>query len=565
MRALGFPSRILLAAALLSIILPLSAQERAEPLWRYPTGGRLIGHPAWVPRGEGGVLYALAEDRHLYAFTAAGKLLWKFYLTHLPTGPLGVGRDESIYVALSPGSLGAINPRGSFIWKTSLGAGKVEGLALSERGLIFAATEEGWLFCLDHRGRIRWGRRMSAPPSASPVYASKWGVLYSASDQRMTAYSPGGRRLWTALLAAPGHSLLPLSFGIAGATTGGTLSLFDYQGKRLWSRSFAGSSKTSLLGGKDGLILEVEGEGVIHFSPDGSRREEFSLKEGGLFAVGANTSLVLDFKKGGIELSGLQESLAYRLETSCTGAVIADNEILFTGGEDWNIRAYRIPFIPEGPWSQPGGDGRRAYRGSGPPGPGGELSIAELSYLTYLADSAEEGLKLQALEEIETGLREKKYTGTEPSLLALVERLAGEGRANPSYEGKTVINDFPRVRWKAAALLGEWGDLASRDTLLQAFAYEWEPLAAVAQARALGRMGSDPYGKATRLLASRVNSLSSQEERFLWGVNALKTLEDFILYNGDYPDPAGIKMIYTLYRGDYGREARKKALELLEP
>ena len=442
----------------------------------------------------------------------------------------------------------------------------MKGITLSERGLIFAATDEGWLFCLDHRGRIRWQKRMTAPPSAPPVYAAGWGILYASSDQQIAAYSPGGERLWTALLSAPGHTLLPLSFGIAVATTAGTLSLFNYQGKLHWSQSLTDTPKTSLLGGEKKLFLELDGEQVINFSSDGKRADGVFPVGGRLLSVGsANTILVLALRAGQIKLSGPLESFTYTLEAPFTGTVFADNEILFAGGEDWKIRAYRLPFMPEGPWSQPGGDGRRTYRGTPPEEEAWDLTILDRTYLSELADSSDEGMKLQALEEIEAGLQEKRYTGAEPSLIALVERLAGEGRENRSYEGKRVINDFPRVRWKAAALLGEWGDLASRETLLRIFSYEWEPQAAVAQARALGRLGSDPSGEATRLLASRVESLTSKEERFLWGANALEVLEGFIRYNGDYPDPAGVRMIFSLYRGAYGREVRKKALELLEP
>jgi hypothetical protein len=136
---------------------------------------------------------------------------------------------------------------------------------------------------------------------------------------------------------------------------------------------------------------------------------------------------------------------------------------------------------------------------------------------------------------------------------------------NPQYQGKRVVNDFPRVRSEAAAILGEWGDLASREVLLRAFTYEWSSQAALIQAQSLGLLGSDPFGDFTRQLASRVESLRSEVDRYLWGSFALRVLENLMAYNGGYPDPAGARMVYSLYQGGYGGEAKKKALELLSP
>lgn len=549
----------------------LAAQVPLDPLWEYPVGGRVLGDPVVSTPGGAVRVYAVAEDRQLHALSSGGKPIWKTYLTNLPGGLLSVGRDETVYLSLSPGLVGAVSLRGGVIWKTDLGGGPVEGLALSERGLVFAVTREGLLACLDHRGRVRWSRRLGAGPSAPPVYVPGMGIVTVTKDQRITAYSPGGARLWQSLPAAPVDSLVPFPAGVA-ASTGGTLGFFDYQGRLLWSRSFSSSGTSRLLGNRRGYLQR--GNSVLKFVPGpgggdtGGRGADEDQKFEGhtLLALGEGEKyLGTDHSRRLLFFSGPFEEEQYRLEVPFTGAVLAPGGLFFTGAADWKVRAFSLPLEPGQGWSQGGGGFRRSGRGGFPPLEGDDITLMDRVYLEEMAASPAEADKLRVLSEIRRGLEEKKYSGTEPSLLKLLERLAGEGMENPRYEGKRVVNDFPRVRGEAADILGEWGDLASREVLLRTFTYEWSSQAALIQAQALGRLGSDPFGDFTRQLAHRVESLRSEVDRYLWGNFALRILESLMAYNGGYPDPAGARMVYSIYQGGYGGEAKKKALELLSP
>ena len=461
--------------------------------------------------------------------------------------------------------------RGGVIWKTSLGGGPVEGLALSERGLSFAVTQDGILSCLDHLGRVRWSRRLGGAPSAPPVYVPGLGVVAATEDQRLTAYSAGGSPLWLSLPAAPVDGLIPFPAGLA-ASTGGTLGFFDYRGRLLWSRSFPTAGVSRLLGNHRGVLQR--GNTLLRFTPgpqggekDGRTAGEEERFDGHtLLALGDGDKILgTDDSRRFLFFSGPFESQQYRLDTPFTGAVLAPGGLFFTGAGDWKVRAYSLPLEPDQGWSQPGGGYKRSGRGEFPPLSGEDITMMDRIYLEEMAASRDEDHKLQALSEIRRGLEEERYSGTEPSLLKILEKLAAEGMENPQYQGKRVINDFPRVRAEAAAILGAWGDLASRDVLLRIFTYEWNSQAALNQAQALGRLGSDPFGDFTRQLASRVESLRSEVERYLWGNFSLRILEDLMAYNGGYPDPAGARMVYSLYQGGYGAEAKKKALELLSP
>ena len=548
----------------------VSAQVSLVPLWEYPVGGRVLGDPVVSRPGGSLRVYAVAEDRQLHALSSQGKPVWKAYLANLPGGLLAVGRDESVYLSLSPGSVGAVSLRGKVIWKTALGAGPVEGLALSERGLIFAITQEGLLACLDHRGRVRWSRRLGGGPSAPPVYVPGLGVVTATKDQRITAYSPGGGRLWQSLPAAPADALVPFPGGVA-ASTGGTLGFFDYQGRLLWSRSFPSAGAARLLGNGRGFLQRDDT--LIRFTPGpadndrtGRAEENLNFKGHTLLALGDGEKLLgSDEGRQTLFFSGPFEEEQFKLAVPFTGAVLAPGGLFFTGAADWKVRAFSLPLEPDQGWNQAQGGFRRSGRGDFPPLSGDDITLMDRIYLEVMAASPAEEDKLRVLSEIRRGLEEDRYTGTEPSLLKLLERLAGEGMENPQYQGKRVVNDFPRVRSEAASILGEWGDLASREVLLRIFTYEWSSQAALIQAQSLGLLGSDPFGDFTRQLASRVESLRSEVDRYLWGSFALRVLENLMAYNGGYPDPAGARMVYSLYQGGYGGEAKKKALELLSP
>lgn len=538
----------------------ISPIERVEALWSYHMGGKLIGMPAWSPQ-EGGTLYFLSGDRHLYAVSGEGELLWRRYLPRAPVGPIGVGQDGTIYLALDSGVVFAVNSRGRLIWRVTIPTGEIVGIAISTTGSVYPVTDSGTLLCIDHLGRTRWKVELDSPPSGHPIYVEGWGLLVPRKDSGLSALSLGGQSVWASLLASPCHTLLPLEEGIITGSSVGTVALLDYTGEVVWNHGRTSPGEAPLLYDGITILHGAPQGGGVGYSMEGETISEFPGEVGRGIALIEGGSLVGGHpSRGTITIASVEGSVFYQLDAPFTEAVVTDQGLLFAGGEDWIIRAYPLPVTPGGAWSQEGGGTRRTYYGRGAkvrP----VLPEIERNYLLELASSQEEYLKLMVLTQIQEGLEDGSYTGVEPAILSILHMLAGEGVANPIRMDGRLINDFPEVRRRAAALLGRWGDLRSSATLIRLLSSESSIQVALTQAEAIGRLGSDPSGRGTVAIATRAEVALRSGYGAVWGVVLPGILENILQYNGGYPDSAGFRLHTRLLGGDFGATARRRVLE----
>ncbi|MBI9104848.1 MAG: PQQ-binding-like beta-propeller repeat protein [Spirochaetales bacterium] len=558
-------SRILISifSIFLVIISGINPLYSLELIWDLPTGGKALGNPVV---SEAGVIYTLSEDRHLYAISPEGHFLWKHYLYNLPEGFLTQGYDGSVYVPLFNRELASINPSGREIWRFRTEGRILFGPSVSSLGFIYLADDAQNLYCLDNRGTLRWRVVLSSPVSAPITEVPGWGILVSQNGGRISALDLRGKVLWHFLAA--GNTEPPVTDGeyFYTCTDAGTLVCIDVDGGRVWSRNLNVDRVWDLIYRDSSLFFLAEQSDVsdrlFRYSRHDDKLEFIELESKDGYLADSKEYLIIISPDGMIEqiTSELVYIRSLDFIKSDKGILFHPNGMIVIGAKDWRLKGFGLNLSGSFEWNQRrGGPARRGSSLAlndelqGPPDPD-EL------YLREFLNSNDENMLIYVLNEIETGFKEGTYSGCETYILEILERLAGEGVLNPQYEEFAVTNDFPRVRMKAARLLGEYGTLQSQELLLAVFKYEWETAAEAAQMKALGGIGSDLRGKITRSLFEKMPKGGNFNERQVYAISALECLKQLVVYMGDIPDPSALEMIMTIYRGNYGRQARESAL-----
>lgn len=106
-----------------------------------------------APLVSDGRLYAAAADGDVHAIeTATGDVVWTHGIdTEVMTTPV---MDERAVYVLSAGSVVAIDHAGDRIWKTDIGVTRMNGMAVTERGVFVGGSNVTALGTID--GTVRW-------------------------------------------------------------------------------------------------------------------------------------------------------------------------------------------------------------------------------------------------------------------------------------------------------------------------------------------------------------------------------------------------------------------------
>ncbi len=126
--------------------------EISDVLWKFPTGGRIIG----LAESPGtGWIYALSEDRMIYALRQDGVLLWQSErLQRKPLPFLTTGPDGTIYGQTVDNELYAVNPAGRVVWRVKL-SGRITGThRIRSDGVIIYTTSAGIDAARTHLGNL---------------------------------------------------------------------------------------------------------------------------------------------------------------------------------------------------------------------------------------------------------------------------------------------------------------------------------------------------------------------------------------------------------------------------
>lgn len=532
-----------------------SAEDQPYQLaWRYVTGGRIVTKPAVDHRG---MIYALSDDRTLYALSPLGRERWRFPVGRkLSAGPV-VTYDGTVLVGTQSGILLASGANGRLRWMFSPRTGSCLTPALGADGSIVLVTSSGTVYYLTYRGEERWRYQVRGKVAASPSIGSDGTVYIGSTDHRLLALNRDGRKKWEIELPArvgtpvigDSDALYVSAAGIHRVTPEGTLE---------WSYSIPADTADPVLrsdgaiiaGASNGRLYALSSEGQLIWST--SLRVPASLPavigdDGNSYVATESRELVAVSSEGLI-------LWRFKAKQSVRYPTIGKDGTLLVGAEDWIL--YALSTSSEGlsasPWPQAHHDGQHTGRAKALE----DLNSPAAVLLRELAYSDSEELKRMALQDIEAHLQGKRYLAVHLVILEeVLGYLAGEGVIYRSSQSDTLQSGYPQIRVEACRLLGEVGSEGARAVLLQVMAADEDSGVRIAAVDSLATVGFDPDGELARAILYRVGE--REQERF--HLACARALYRIIMSSEGAVHPDNYRALGMLARSDASANVRKRA------
>jgi outer membrane protein assembly factor BamB len=200
--------------------------------WSFTTGGAV-----WTAAaiGADGTFYVKSDDGYLYALAADGTKKWTYPVPGETYSAPAVAPDGTIYIAASGDkALYALTPGGSRKWRFDMGAETYASPALGSDGVLYVGNYDGRFFAIKPDGTEKWHFDTKSPLSASAVLDSRGNVYFGSYDTKLYALDAvTGAEKWEYA---------------TGDVIRGTAPV-------------VGSDGTIFIGGDDGLVHAVSGEG----------------------------------------------------------------------------------------------------------------------------------------------------------------------------------------------------------------------------------------------------------------------------------------------------------------
>jgi HEAT repeat protein len=143
--------------------------------------------------------------------------------------------------------------------------------------------------------------------------------------------------------------------------------------------------------------------------------------------------------------------------------------------------------------------------------------------------------------------------------------MALEGVMNQTREGGLgrITNNYPDVRAKAAAYLGDLGTKEAKATLMKMVLSDNEPMVLTEAIKSLGKIGTDDSGDTVTAISWVVTRFDVLNPDNILALSALEAFEKIAEKNGGIKDPAAIRTIIRIADGPYIRPVQARAKDVL--
>lgn len=545
---------IVVLFALVGFVESSAGDQPYRLAWRYVTGGRIVTKPAVDHRG---MIYALSDDRTLYALSPLGQERWRFPVGRkLSAGPV-VAYDGTVLVGTQSGILLASGANGRLRWMFSPRTGSCLSPALGADGSIVLATASGMVYCLTYRGEERWRYRVRAELAASPSIGTDGTVYIGTTDHRLLALNRDGRKRWELELPArvgtpaidDSEYLYVSAAGLHRVTPEGTLE---------WSYSIPAETADPVLRSDGAVIAGARNGRLYALSPEGRLIWSTSLRvpvsfpavigdDGNSYVATESRELVAVSSEGLI-------LWRFKAKQSVRYPTIGKDGTLLVGAEDWIL--YALSTSSEGlspsPWPQAFHDGQHTGRAKALD----DLDTPAAVLLRELAYSDSEELKRMALHDIEAHLQGNRYLAVHLVILEeVLGYLAGGEVIYRSSQSDTLQSGYPEIRVEACRLLGELGSEGARAVLLQVMEADEDSVIRVAAVDSLAAVGFDPDGELARAILYRVGETG--QERF--HLACARALYRIIMSSGSAVHPDNYRALAMLAQRSVSANVRERA------
>lgn len=551
--------------------LPLRAQTFGEPFWKQALGGTVIGPPSV----QGGSVVAVCDGGNLKAYTWTGRFLWNYYARGRLRPFVTRSREGTSYIGSTTGFLIAVSRTGRELWRAKLNAPLIGPVVKGWDGRIFAATEKK-VSCYTATGTLLWYKILDQAIALPPLADKQGGLLLVLVTAELLQIDGFGNTHSHVLPRVPAV-LVPLAGPLGYRDSSGTevseitvpLLMLYQNGEIL---GYGGDYPPFPLL-PDVPVAAVSRDDQAAITLQNGQVLLLSLNEGEFLWTGESTSsdqealeepgdiqeALMIFDERGIYMlsraraAGFTPTGQRRWVIRIIGASaipnFSDEGLLYSGGNDWVLYAYRLEPQSRSPQQSLYGSLPEGTYGLGAPISGiSAIPLSEAGVRNSLA------MITRALQEGRVGKREPEFT-------AYLMEVIGSVRSNLKSSIVRPPVDFRR-RSEAVRLLARLGSAESIPFLAAQFSREPESLVQAVIAEAIGRIGVDPEGLALNAFSHRiVPAAQVTDEQTLVAIAA--AVGDLCRFSGPPVSQRGIPLLVALAGYEYSPVVRKQALQQL--
>jgi outer membrane protein assembly factor BamB len=561
MMSLKFPPLILL----LFPFMPLSGQspdqnagEAAEPVstapaWRQALGGEVIGLPAAQAQSA---VVAL-DSGSIKAYSAQGRPLWTYHARGRISPYVSRSREGTCYISRTNGTFIVVNRAGRELWRANPGGPLSGPVVTGWDGRLFVPTGRK-ISCYTGSGCLLWQKNLESPISLQPRLSGTGGILLVLENAELLHIDPFGKTFSRKLSALP---RAVLSVGPAGASNrfmalypNGAAELVDSEdpGRRPYtlprlpgpplaavSREnkaavFLGNGQVVLVSGEDGGFFWYGDSGLKNQSAAGEIAMIFD--ERGIYVLSKTGAA--GFTEDGRRLWFI------RLEGAAAVPAFGDDGVLYSGGNDWILYAYRLEDRVRRE--------KQSLYGPAPLGSYGTGNPPPSSWADYHFRFNEDEMDAR-FRQIEEAIAARRIGEDELDFTAYLMEAAGNG-----YRGAGGQRAQLPYRVRALQLLAILGSRETIPFLTDLFRRDHEPVVKAAAAAAIGKIGIDPEGIALGAFTAAIfPSGPVRDEQVLTAVASATGA--LCRFSGPPLSDQGVKILSILTGSDQPRPAQQQA------
>jgi outer membrane protein assembly factor BamB len=417
----------------------------------------------YITQSRQGITFICSADGSLIALNRAGRELWKADAGGALSGPIVTGWDGRVFVPVAE-KVSCYTSSGTRLWVCELGSGIRTGPVLDQDGYIALALGNGELISINPFGAVQSCKLPSVPAVLAPM-----------EDCILALYGNGN----ILRINFPIEDSVPLPFpGLTARPLAATA-----KGNR--AAVFLADGQAALIDGNDGKALWTAGSFI---RPQADEKAELIFDQRGIYALSAS---------GAASFTADGKLLWFaNLENASGVPAFGDDGVLYSGGKDWVLNAWKIE---ERALNQ-----KHNLYGPAPPASYGTGNPPPSIYARVIGRFYETTVRME-LDMIQKGISAGKVGGNELDWLAYLMETADGGYrpgASNSREPRAVISQ----RILALQLLSRIGSIETIPWLVSFFRKESEPLVKAAAAQAIGGIGIDPEGRAVQEFMNTVRA-----------------------------------------------------------
>ncbi|MDR1446858.1 MAG: PQQ-binding-like beta-propeller repeat protein [Treponema sp.] len=557
-------ARIFLRISLLFLCLNLGAQAgdggeaAAKPLWRQAMGGVMIG----IPTVQAQSIVVVLDSGNIKAYSAQGKPLWAFFARGRLSPYVSRSPEGTSYISRTSGAFIAVNRSGRELWRANPGGPLVSPAICGWDGRIFIPTERR-ISCFTASGQRLWQLALDNSLSLPLKPDQKGGLIAALGNGTFLSVDPFGFSTTYSLKGDPAAilSLPPVKnkgscrFLVLYKNTQAEIIDPDaesgrpYTLPRLPGPPLAAASRMNkaaalledgtalLISGDDGSFL-WRGESHISGRRSGEDRSSVLYDERGIYFL--SRSGASGFTEDGRRL------WLIRLDGAAAIPAFDDDGLLYSGGSDWILNAYRLENrIRRGRQSiyGPMSEGRYGT-GNPPPSP----------WASYYYRFEERELKAR-LAEIDNAVKKGSLGSNELAYTAYLMEVIGAGMEQAGASG---FHPPVQLAYRARALelLGSIGSRETLPFLADIFSRESDPVVKARSAHAVGLIGIDPEGIALRAFMQSIYKAQEDDQVLMALCSAIGALCRF---SGPPLSDTGVRLLTSLSAEDRPRPVQAQA------